>query len=158
MKDKTKQLLAYISKNYAPATVTSLMKLVYLIDLVAIKQGKKQISDFIYRRYRYGPFDSKIYTYLDELINNKILSDITENTPMGEEYIKYKFNEENEKSKFDKLSENELETIDEVIESVRGYGVKTLTEITYKTKPMLALDATIGGEENLNARLDLNAK
>ena len=141
-----------------PATITSLMKLTYLIDLVSVTKGEKQISDFTYRRYRYGPFDQKIYEYLDDLIKNKILIDKTEYTPMGEEYIIYEFNEAKEDIKLEKLSKSELDTINEVLENVKGYGVKTLTEITYKTKPMIKLGATLGGDENINVKLDLKAK
>jgi len=158
MKEKTKQLLTYISKNYMPATVTSLMKLAYLIDLVAISKDDNKISDFEYRRYKYGPFDSRIYEYLSVLVKDNIFKEEIEYTNSGDEYITYKFNDEKRDIRFEKLSEKDFEAINEVIESVRGYGVKILTQITYKTKPMLALGATLGGEENLNAPIDLKAK
>ncbi|MBC8358348.1 MAG: SocA family protein [Candidatus Aminicenantes bacterium] len=158
MNGKTKQFLIYIAKNYIPATVTSLMKLAYLADLVSVTKEENQISNFKYKRYKYGPFDSKIYGYLTELANQEILKEEIEYTATAEEYIKYKFNENKEDIKFDKLDEKEMNTTDEVLESLKGYGVKALTEITYKTKPMLALGATLGGEENLNVPLDLKAK
>lgn len=158
MVEKTKQFLAYIAKNYIPATVTSLMKLAYLIDLVSVTKKEGQISNFTYRRYKYGPFDSKIYDYLTELVNQKVLKEETEYTPTAEEYIKYKFNEEIEDIKFDNLNKKEMDSINEVLESLKGYGAKTLTEITYKTKPMLVLGATLGGEENLNTILDLKTQ
>ncbi len=134
------------------------MKLAYLADLVSVTKEENQISNFKYKRYKYGPFDSKIYGYLTELANQEILKEEIEYTATAEEYIKYKFNENKEDIKFDKLDEKEMNTTDEVLESLKGYGVKALTEITYKTKPMLALGATLGGEENLNVPLDLKAK
>lgn len=158
MNKKIKQFLAYITKNYVSATVTSLMKLAYLADLVSVTKKHGQISDFKYRRYKYGPFDARIYGYLTELAREKILKEEIEYTLSAEEYIKYKFNNEIEDFKFDKLSEKEIVTIDEILEGVKGYGAKMLTEITYKTKPMLALGATLGGDENLNTPLDLTAK
>lgn len=158
MNKKTKQFLVYIAKNYMPATVTSLMKLAYLADLVSVTKEDGQISDFEYKRYKYGPFDSKIYRYLTELIEEAILKEEIEYTKSADEYIKYKFNDEIEDFKFDKLKDQEINTIDEILESVRGYGVKMLTEITYKTKPMLVWGATLGGDENLNASLNLATK
>jgi len=158
MNKKTKQFVAYIAKNYVPATVTSLMKLAYLVDLVSVAKTGSQISDFKYKRYKYGPFDANIYDYLAELIKEGALKEEVEYTASADEYIKYRFNAEIESLKFDKLSEKEIETINEILSGVRGYGVKMLTEITYKTKPMLVLGATLGGDENLNAPLDLTAK
>ena len=46
--------------------------------------------------------------------------------------------------------------MDEVLDSVNGYGAKALTEIAYKTKPMQALGATLNGGEHLNEKLDMS--
>ncbi len=157
MNKKTIQFLVYIAKNYMSATVTSLMKLTYLADLVSVTKGHGQISDFAYKRYKYGPFDSKIYEYLNKLVKDEILKEEVEYTVSADEYIKYKFNDEIDDFQFNKLNKQDVGTIDEIMEDVKGYGVKMITEITYKTKPMLALGATLGGDENLNIPLDLTA-
>ncbi|MFH1227886.1 MAG: Panacea domain-containing protein [Planctomycetota bacterium] len=132
------------------------MKLSYLIDLVSIKKNGKQIADFKYRRYNYGPFDDSIYSDLTNLVNAKVITQASEYTPMGEEFITYKLN--NEAFESDRLSDEEKEVIDEVLNELNGLGAKTLTEIAYQTKPMKALKATIGGNEHLNAKLDLKLK
>jgi len=156
--EKTKQLLVYISKGLESASVTMLMKLAYLIDLVAVGRTGEQVSGFRYRRYKYGPFDSRIYGYLTKLVGEGILLEESEFCPPAEEYIKYRVNDSSSKHKFDKLSGQEIKIADEVLKSMVGYGAKALSDITYKTKPMMALGAKQGGSENLNALLDLKAK
>ena len=158
MSKKTSQLLVYLTKNHSNAPLTSLMKLSYLVDLVHIRKGGKQISDFVYQRYTYGPFDKKIYTYLLDLTERKVLYEITDFASPSIEYIIYKFSEDVTDYKFDKLSSDEMQTIDEVLTSLEGYGAKTLSDLAYKTTPMRALGATPGGDEHLNEVLDLHAK
>jgi uncharacterized phage-associated protein len=155
IKNKDLQIIAYLSKKHPKASVTVLMKLCYLIDLINVKREKKQITSFEYRRYNYGPFDDNIYPCLEELATKKIIEAKTDYTQGGNEFIVYCFNEESG-FKFDEISEKEFSIIDELLESVNGYGAKVLTEIAYKTKPMQALGATIDGGENLNAKLDLS--
>jgi hypothetical protein len=152
---KTKQFLTYIINGHEPASVTELMKLSYLIDLVSVKRIGLKISDFCYRRYNYGPFDDKIYSYLSELSTEGVLLSRLEYTPRGDEYVVYSIDEKN-KTVFDELNDMDTKIADEILEKVRGYGAKTLTEIAYKTKPMERLGATLGGAENLNVELDLN--
>lgn len=150
---KNHQFLVFVIKNSPEASITSLMKLSYLIDLISVKKLKKQISKFTYKRYRFGPFDEKIYNELDSLIKKGIISATTDYTPTGEEFIRFSI--KNEDINFSKLDDKERKIILEVIENLKGYGAKTLTEIAYKTKPMKELGATIDGEENLNKKLNL---
>jgi len=56
-----------------------------------------------------------------------------------------------------KISDDEKEIIDEVLESLEGYGTKALTELTYRTKPMKKIRATLNNKAGLNKTLDLNA-
>lgn len=156
MQSKTKQLIAYILKRQK-ASVTSLMKLAYLADLVSIKKTGKQVSDFKYIRYNYGPFDSKIYRYIEDLTNEGLITSHTEYTPSGNELVTYELEDDAELT-FDMLSDEEVESIEEVLTQLEGYGARALTEIAYKTKPMIALGATLGGNENLGEELDLSAR
>lgn len=155
MSTKNKQLLAYIVKNHPKVSVTGIMKLCYLIDLFSIKKSKKQISNFQYVRYYYGPYDKKISEELEELVREKIIIPSGDFTPSGDEYVIYNYNDEKDYS-FN-LIEKDKEQIDAVLENLKGYGAKTLTEVAYKTKPMLKLGATLGGKENIGVELDLNA-
>lgn len=158
MTEKTEQILVYIIKNHPKLPTTSLMKLSYLADLMSIQELGSQISDFEYIRYNYGPFDKKIYEYIECLVSDGTISPESKYTPSGDEYIVYSFNEETEKFGFDKISDKEKNIIEDLTEKLKGYGAKTITEITYKTKPMQALGATLGGNEHLNEKLNLFCK
>lgn len=151
---KTEQLLTYMVKFNEKATITGLMKLSYLIDIVAVKRNKEQISSFRYRRYTHGPFDGKIYEYITDLVKKGILIEETDYSPLGLEYTTYRFNDE---AKYDfSLLDNRKEIIDDVLEGLKGYSVKTLKEIAYKTEPMKKINATMGGMEHFNKIIPLN--
>lgn len=156
-KPKTLQVLSYIIKSHPNVSVTSLMKLSYLVDLVAIKKGKNKISDFQYIRYNYGPFDKKIYSYLESLEENNIIKEGANISSCGDEFVTYNINKKIIVS-FNKISKEEKEIINEVLESLEGYGTKALTELTYRTKPMKKIGATLNNKTGLNKVLDLNAR
>ncbi len=151
---KTKQLLSYLVQEHSSASVTVLMKLSYLIDLVSIKKEHKQVTDFEYKRYHYGPFDQSIYVLLSELETEGVVKAESQYTPGGEEYVKYIFVQEEELN-LDQLTDKDCEIANQVLDQVSGYGAKALTEIAYQTAPMKKLGATLGGNENLNEKLDL---
>jgi hypothetical protein len=153
--DKTKQFLAYLVQKHPHASITVLMKLAYLIDLISVKKNKKQISNFQYIRFYYGPYDESINNYLSIMLKEGIIQSKLEYTTLGSDYVVYCFNEDS--CNFEQLSEREKSFIDEIMESLKGYGAKTLTDITYKTRPLKKVGATIGGNENLNVKLDLTA-
>lgn len=157
MTNKTKdlQILAYFAQKHPKASITVLMKLCYLADLISVKREKKQITSFEYRRYNFGPFDNNVYSCVEELTSRGIFQAETDYTPTGNEFVVYHFNSE-EEFLFDEITEKERKIIDELLESVNGYGAKVLTEIAYKTEPLKSLGATINGGENLNAKLDLS--
>ena len=140
---KTKNMLIKILEE-TPRDITSLMKLSYLIDLSAIRKLGKKISDFRYIRYNYGPFDAAIYTDLDKLIKDKIICTQSEYTQYGETII-YKLNQKRiDDIKIDALNEDEIRLIEDIINSLEGYGAKLLTDIVYKTNPMVEIGATLG--------------
>lgn len=153
---KTEQLLAYLVKNHDLVSITSLMKLSYIVDLVSINKTRKKISDFEYRRYTYGPFDDSIYERIQTLLGKNIIHEEIRYTSTGDEFIVFKCDKS--EIAFDALTEDEKRTIDEVLQSVRGYGAKALTELAYKTKPMLRLGAELGNTKGLNKKLNLRAK
>ena len=153
---KTKDVLIYVSQKHPRASITAFMKICYLIDLISFKNIKRQITQFSYRRYNYGPFDDKIYSYIQGLLEEKIINSESEYTPNGQEYFVYSYNDSDENNPSLSLSEDEIKIADEVLNAVVGFGAKTLTEIAYKTKPMVALGATLGGRENLSEPLNLS--
>lgn len=153
---KTKQLISYLIDKHAVATVTSLVKLCYLADLVNFQSHNKQISKLEYIRWHYGPYDSKISDYLLSLVDDgTIKSDIAFTTD-GNEYFKYSLKDK----AYDRalLSEEETSAIDAVLNSLAGYGPSALVDVAYKTKPMKALGAKRGGVENLGVKLNLATK
>ncbi|HNV97468.1 MAG TPA: Panacea domain-containing protein [bacterium] len=153
---KTQQFLTYIIKNRPRASITILMKLSYLIDLVSVHKNKNQITDFSYIRYYYGPYDTRINTELQTLIGEGIISFENAYVLADAEYTVYSFNKDFEDFEFNELSQEEKTIIDKIISDLGGYGAKTLTEIAYKTRPMKKLGATIGGTENLNEKVVLS--
>lgn len=154
---KALQILSYIISKHPNVSVTSLMKLSYLIDLVAIKKGNNKISNFRYIRYNYGPFDKKIYKYLEDLGKENVLKEGANISSTGDEFVTYNIDKRYNIS-FEKISDKEKEIIDEVLESLEGYGTKALTELTYRTKPMKKIGATLENKKGLNKILDLNAE
>lgn len=151
---KTKELLAYLIQHYTSVSITGLMKLAYISDLVSIQKNKDPISDFEYIRYKYGPFDNKIYTYIQELLYDQIILEEPAYTQQGDEYIIYKFNELSSYL-FTELNDKEKIVANEVVNSLRGYGAKSLVDLAYRTKPMIAIGAKQGNEEGLNEKLNL---
>ncbi len=152
--DKNHQLLAYLAKEHPSASITVLMKLSYLVDLVSVKKLGQKISSFDYIRYSYGPFAQEVYGIVEDLTLKKILATKNDYAGGSVEYITYTFTNSEDFS-FDKLSEEEVSVINEMMSELKGYGAKTLTEIAYKTKPMVGLGATLGGTEGLFKKLDL---
>ena len=156
MKNKTAQILTYITKKCPGASITSLMKFCYFIDLISMKENGQQLTEFEYKGYYYGPFDSRIYSEIEKLVDEEIIITDMEYTA-NEEYIGHYFNEEQDKLEFN-LSEKECDLIDRTLEQLRGYGAKAVSEIAYKTKPMLAIGAKLGGREHINRELNLSIK
>lgn len=156
MSDKTLQFLTYIIKEYPRIPITSLMKLSYLADLVNIKKTKTKISDFEYIRYNFGPFDNKIYDYVGELIDKNMISQDSISS-FVEDFFIYEINENIDEDCFSLLKQEEKETIEEVINSLRGLGAKALTKVAYKTKPMQKIKAEIDNTNGLGEKLDLFA-
>jgi hypothetical protein len=153
--DKNHQLLAYLAKEHPSASITVLMKLCYLIDLISTKKLGKQISTFEYIRYSYGPFTQDVYTTVEDLVMSNVLLPKTDYAG-GSEYITYTYSEQ-EDFPFDEIKGDELKLINDMVSDLKGYGAKTLTDIAYKTKPMVKLGATLGGTEGLFSKLDLSA-
>lgn len=153
---KTKDVIIYVSQKHPRASITAFMKICYLIDLISFRKTKQQITQFSYMRYNYGPFDDKMYSYIQNLLEEKILNSESEYTPNGQEYFVYSFNDSADNNPTLVLSADETNIADEVLNAVVGFGAKTLTEIAYKTKPMVALGATLGGKENFSQLLDLS--
>lgn len=155
MDKKNLQLLAYLAKEHSEASVTVLIKLCYLADLISIKRYNNKISSFNYIRYYFGPFDSKIYEELEFLISKNILMAESEYTKNGAEAIIYHFNEKKSLD-ISELKDEDKTILNELLDLVRGYGARALTDMAYNTKPMKSIGATLGGKEHMGELLDLS--
>lgn len=150
----TKELIKYLVSNMSVSTITSLTKMLYLIDLASVSSGKEKTTDFNYVRYYYGPYDSNIRKTLDELINYGELIVSIQTSPSGEPYMIYKLPEGVTRYEYDYLNSD---IVDDLTQSLGHFSAKTLTDLAYKTKPMTKLGATLGGTQHLNEVLDLSS-
>lgn len=149
----TQKYLLYFSKFHPKPSVTVLMKLCYLLDLMAVGEGNEKLTDFKYIRYSFGPFDQNIYSELEKLIELGFAHQDMDYTTLGTEVIFYKINDDLATNV--SLENPGRELAEELLEAVKGYGARELTQIAYKTKPMVALGASLGGKENIGKELNL---
>jgi len=158
MKAKNKALIAFLVKYHPAASVTALMKLSYFVDLISVKKLGSKISNFDYIRYNYGPFTKDIYECVEDLV---LEGSIVPNSTFSAngEFVTYKIAStiEPEITYKDIFTQKQLELVREIATDLQGYGAKALTEMAYKTKPMKAIGAKIGGTEGMFKKLNLNA-
>ncbi|HMT01212.1 MAG TPA: Panacea domain-containing protein [Candidatus Absconditabacterales bacterium] len=153
MFSNNEKLIIYVIANRLGCSITEIMKLCYLIDLGGLKKLHKQITDFSYIRYTYGPFDQKIYDQVNVLVKKGILKYVCYAIPSGDEVCKYElqdnfamdFNFPNEEKTF----------IDEMLNSLSSFNAFELTKLAYQTKPMKDLGATLGGNQHIGDKLKL---
>ena len=162
MDDDAKRLevLKFILKRHAEPTVTSLMKIAYLADLLSLRQKNGvRLTNYNYIRYYYGPFDKTIYHDLEALVKEGLVKPIARWSGRGDGDEYYVFEPSTKLSDSDEtsLKAPEIKLLTQLLDDIRGYGAKTLTEAAYKTRPMTKLHATLGGQEHLFQPLDLNA-
>lgn len=153
---KAEKLVQYIIGGFENASITTLIKACYLIDHVHVKRFGRQITDFKYIRFYYGPFDRRIYNVVEKLLEDNKISAKHEYSVSGTESMRYFLNDSSQADLND-FDEDEVQSIQDIQEKVSGLGAKVLTEIAYKTKPMTSIGATLGGSESLGQILDLTA-
>lgn len=157
--NKTRNFILYLIGKMAIPTKTSIIKMCYLCDLAAVKNGLQQITDFEYIRYYYGPFDRKIEDYLLDLVKKQDIVSESEYSSGGGEYEKFSIpKEKRDAEEYSKdLSEQEKDIVDSILESLGSLNAKMLTEVAYKTRPMTTIGAKLGGTEHLTEVLNLAA-
>jgi len=154
--EKTRQLLSYLIDKHKIVTIASLMKLCYLSDLLSYQESKQQISKFNYVHWYTGPYDKSVTDYLFELVKDGTVKVEIDYALDGSEYTRYSISNKNYKK--DKLTQADINNIEAVLYSLRDYGSKALVEVTYKTKPMRALDASLENSRNIGKKLELSTK
>jgi transcriptional regulator with XRE-family HTH domain len=126
---KTFEFFVYLSSRLGYMNKMQWMKLPYFIDYKFFQKFGSQITNLKYYRYTFGPFDKKMYEYQGLNCPKKITYT----------YL-----------------EPDLGFIDSEIKKLPSDNGEKLKELSYKTAPMKALGATLGGRENMNALLDLS--
>ena len=53
---------------------TRLMKLLFLVDAIALKELGRSVTGIDWRRWRYGPFSKDVLDVLDELVDDELLA------------------------------------------------------------------------------------
>lgn len=150
--NKNETLLKYVIHKHLNPSITVLMKIMYLIDLYALKKIGQKISGYKYIRYTYGPYSKDLYDDLDLMVDKKSL--FVEGKFSGPyEFSVYTIEENEVPCVEDIFSPEELTLIDTMLGDLQNYSAKTLTDIAYKTEPMVKLKATLGGDENLYEEL-----
>ena len=150
---KTKELIKYLIYNMNLPTITSITKMLYLIDLAAVSSAGKKITNLNFIRYYYGPYDSSIKNILDEMILKHETDVDVKFLPNGEPYLVYRSPKGVAECLYNGDNEN---IVNDLVNDLGHLSPKSLTEIAYKTKPMMKLNATLGGNEHLNETLDLS--
>jgi hypothetical protein len=127
------------------------MKLAYLIDVGFKKITGKTFTGFTFQRYLYGPFTQEIYRIIDTLLSSGYLI-LGESLAVDGKSI-YKIQKP---LSYDGLSEKDLTLLNQLLQEVINLNALQLTQLAYKTAPMVKLGATLGGNENLTQELDFD--
>ena len=151
--ERTKSIIKYLVFSMNLPTITSITKMLYLIDLASVSSTGNKTTNLKFIRYYYGPYDKDIKTMLDSLTaSNDIEADVRY-LSNGEPFIAYKSPSSATECDYD--GENS-QIVQDLVNSLGNLSPKTLTELAYRTKPMTKLGATLGGNERLNEVLDLS--
>ena len=130
---RTFELFAYMGQKLNwKWDIMQFMKLPYFIDLMTVKDLGFQITNFKYIRYEYGPFDKNIYAYRTLFENKRYKIEFT--------YIGDFFDE-----------------INKTLNNLPIESGEKLKKLSYETKPMKKLKATMSGNESWEKALDLHA-
>ena len=149
---QTESLIKYLVFSMNLPTITSITKMLYLIDLASVASTGKQTTGFKFIRYYYGPYDKDIRIIIDDMIAEKELDADVRYLSNGEPFLVYKM--PNGTASFAYEGANE-QIVRDLVDSLGNLSPKSLTELAYKTKPMTRLGATLGGNEHLNEQLVL---
>lgn len=128
---RTFELFSFIGKKLDwQWDIMQFMKLPYFVDVDAAEKLGFQISNFSYIRYEYGPFDKNVYMYRTLFEQKKF--------DVNFSYI-----------------EDFLPFIEKTLSVLPIKNGEKLKKLSYETKPMKKLKATLGGKEGWGQELVL---
>lgn len=148
MFDKNKQIIKFIVERLSGKLGrTQLMKLIYLADYHSHRLFGRPVSTFKYALWEYGPFDKRLYDYLQELSPNYI----KEKKVYFPTYEGYLYHDGPARARYS-LTEPEIYMLEYVISTYSQCDLHTLLEeVVYKTEPVVELikKKTLGKRLNM---------
>jgi len=114
--------------------ITRMLKLLYLIDLVALARTNNKITNVKYYYYAFGPYSNRIIEELNKLVDKKIIIDNKFYTKNGISHD-YGLNNYN-KNNFN-INKEQKDIIDEILTKYGKMDLDKLLDIIYITRPML---------------------
>lgn len=149
--EKQKKIIHYLINAKNGCSITELMKLAYLLDIGFKKVTGKTFTNFQFKRYYYGPFTAEIYKIVDKLLDSNHVFLDESLAVDGKSIYKVKT-----PLTYECFTTDEVELMNQLLQEIVNLNALQLTNLAYKTEPMRALGATLGGNENLNEMLDFN--
>lgn len=125
--ENLKNILGYITKEMGQIKKVVLMKLLWYIDVLSYKNTGKTITGLVYQHMPYGasPIGHKEIIELSSVKSNLFIND--------REYEEYKI-EFNKEYKIKRITKEEKEIIDKVINKFKNYKSSEISEYMHKEK------------------------
>jgi len=134
MLSRDEQLVAQLIRRCPPLGTTVLVKLVYLIDIEALKFLGRPLSGFKYRWHHYGPYDGRITGTATRLCHRHVCKRQTVSYANGDWGYQYSA-ETNVPVSFD---DAEAAIIDKIVRDYGSLSAKEIKKVAYETQPMKA--------------------
>lgn len=114
-------------KKIGNLTRTKIVKLLYLLDIESVAKYGKQVTNFEYRKYYYGPYDENIINLLDERQYFSVGLGITSS---GNQYYNYTVGP---KKNDHQMDNNTKELVDSIVNKYGQHSLDKILEIAYAT-------------------------
>ena len=114
-------------KEIGTLTRTKIVKLLYLLDIESVSKHGKQLTNFEYRKYYYGPYDENIINLLDERQYFSVGLGITSS---GNQYYNYTVGP---KKNDYQMNDNTKELVNSVIKKYGQCSLDKILEVAYST-------------------------
>ena len=140
--EKFPHVLAYLLREVGPATRLSIGKLLYLADRIHLVRHGRPITGGRYCALQLGPIPSKALDILEDFVIAKQVAleapqvsrqfvDTLERLVSVDTEPKYPLYSASEEPDLDKLSETDVEVLNEVVDKFGGYTAIELSKMTH---------------------------
>lgn len=132
---KLKNLLVYFLKRTPkPLGRTEIMKYVYLFEYYYYQKYKKQYTNLVFERYKYGPNQSGVVEAIEDLAEEGIININTYENYYGGISYSHTINK-NETTYYD-LEEREREIASFIVDKLGNKNYREVLDVAYNTPPM----------------------